>query len=250
MFTLTESPGKFVILLILFAFCILWETVELGRAKTVPQRVSVGLHWVMAVVMFLMIPGPTWQALIAVIPIPALTVLFGLAAVWFTVRLVIDVRREGTAHLGHALSHTVMFWTMTWHLGAMAVHRSLRTASSSAMTTGHNHGGHGMAHGHGHGTAMSAMQQAAAPGGTLWVLALIGIFLLGFLLWASIRDLIAAVRGIPGASHATVDAAEGGRGTLYYRLSALSSFAMNFGMVLMSLGLLAPIVPVLGRLNF
>lgn len=247
MFTLTDSPGKFVLLLVLFGFCIVWETIELIRARTGTQRVSVGLHLLMAVVMFLMIPGQTWQALTGVIPIGAWTVLFGLAAVWFTVRLILDVRRDGTAHLGHGLSHTVMFWTMTWHLGAMAVHRSLMAAPAGEIPAGHDHSGHA---GHGMGHGMAGMQQAAAPGGTLWVLALIGIVLLAFLLWATVRDLITAVRGTPGATHASVDLGTGGHGALAYRLSALSSFAMNFGMVLMSLGLLAPILPFLGQLNF
>ena len=68
MFTLADTPVKFVALLALFAWCTVWCTYELTRRQDARQRISNAAHLAMAVVMLLMVARPTWAALTALVP--------------------------------------------------------------------------------------------------------------------------------------------------------------------------------------
>ena len=72
MFTLADTPVKFVVLLALFAWCTVWCTYELTRRQDARQRISNAAHLAMAVVMLLMVARPTWAALTALVPTSAL----------------------------------------------------------------------------------------------------------------------------------------------------------------------------------
>lgn len=284
MFTLAATPVKFVALLVLFAWCTAWCVYELTRPQDIRQRVSNLLHLVMAVVMLLMVAGPTWQALTMVVPEPVIVGVFALSTLWFA-WLSIDAFRASDRSGGlHFAGHTMMFGAMTWHLSAMAV----MAARMSGMG------------GMGHGGGMGGIEQARQPGGVLWVFAIVGLPFMVYLLGASVvavRNLVrprAAVNdacpcgegctcgpdcacsvthanpvqtlerelvvvGAPAPSAVTVVAPaamahscheERPVGSTKYRLAALSDFAMNFGMFWMSTGLLVAILPFFALFAF
>ncbi|MGC3995601.1 MAG: DUF5134 domain-containing protein [Propionicimonas sp.] len=210
MFSFTDTPWKFVGLLVLFAWCTVWCAYELTRPQDVRQRISNALHLVMALVMLLMVAGPTWQVLTAFAPTPVLVGLFALSTAWFA-WLAFDVftsvdRRGGWHFTGHA----AMFAAMTWHLAAMA---SMSAGMSAGM--GASDGGMGgMDMGHGSGGAAAPMDMeawmaaASGPGGVLWVFALVGLPLMAYLLWAS----VVAVRDLARPRAAVNDACACGTG--------------------------------------
>lgn len=193
MFTLAATPVKFVALLVLFAWCTAWGVYELTRPQDGRQRVSNVLHLVMSVVMLLMVAGPTWDALTAIVPSALLVGVFAASTLWF-VWLSVDAFRGADRRGGlHFAGHAAMFGAMTWHLSAMAV---MERAMSGGMTMG----GHDSGTGHGMGGGMAtprdmgqAMEQARQPGGTLWIFAVVGIPLMAYLLAASVvavRNLV------------------------------------------------------------
>jgi len=179
MFTLAATPVKFVALLVLFAWCTAWGIYELTRPQDGRQRVSNLLHLVMAVVMLLMVAGPTWDALTALVPTGVLVAVFAASTAWFA-WLAVDAFRGADRRGGlHFSGHAAMFAAMTWHLAAMAVMRGML----SGMSMG------GMGHDSGMGQPMDAGEMMAAarqPGGVLWVFALIGLPLMTYLLAASV----------------------------------------------------------------
>ena len=153
MFTLADTPVKFVALLALFAWCTVWCTYELTRRQDARQRISNAAHLAMAVVMLLMVARPTWAALTALVPTSALVATFAVGTAWFG-WLAVDGFRAADRRAGlHFCGHAAMFGAMTWHLAAMAV--------KAQHTTGH----HGMSDGMGHG----ATGHGAQPGTTMWV---------------------------------------------------------------------------------
>ncbi|QLQ16085.1 MAG: DUF5134 domain-containing protein [Micropruina sp.] len=280
MFTFAQTPVKFVVLLILYAFCTACSAHEITRPQDVRQRVSNALHLAMSVVMLLMVSPLTWKALTAVIPTMVWVAVFGASTAWFG-WLAADARRaddrSGTLHF---IGHAAMFGAMTWHLAAMA-------AKHSAMTQGM---GTPMPGG---GTDMTQwMKQQSMPGGTLWVFALVGVPFMTYLLVSSLRSLWHAFQtpkplaagscpcgpgctcgpecscqaGHPVARVIAPDlVAVGGRstaapvaqtvatthschevrpaGSLKFRLESLAAFAMNFGMFWMSTGLMVALLP-------
>ena len=234
MFTLADTPVKFVALLVLFAWCTVWCTYELTRRQDARQRISNGAHLAMAVVMLLMVARPTWAALTALVPTSALVATFAVGTAWFG-WLAVDGFRAADRRAGlHFCGHTAMFGAMTWHLAAMAV--------KAQHTTGH----HGMSDGMGHG----ATGHGAQPGTTMWVFALIGVPLMTYLLAASVTAIRELTRPrVAEPEHATTAGPERGChevravGSTAHRLAASCDFAMNFGMFWMSTGLLVPILP-------
>ena len=243
MFTLADTPVKFVALLVLFAWCTVWCTYELTRRQDARQRISNGAHLAMAVVMLLMVARPTWAALTALVPTSALVAAFAVGTAWFG-WLAVDGFRTADRRAGlHFCGHAAMFAAMTWHLAAMAV--------KAQHTTGH----HGMSDGMGHG----ATGHGAQPGTTMWVFALIGVPLMTYLLAASVTAIRELVRprvaeleqATTGAGRAVLTPAGPERGchevravgSTAHRLAASCDFAMNFGMFWMSTGLLVPILP-------
>ncbi len=172
MFAFDDVPVKFIGLLVLFAWCTLWCTYELTRPQNGRQRVSNVLHLVMAVVMLLMVARPTWMGLLSIVPIDVLTGVFAVGTLWFGWLAVGASARGDRGGRRHAAGHALMFAAMTWHVAAMAVMRSHRTQA---------------------GMDMHWMMDAARPGGTLWVFALVGVPLMAYLLYASVvgvRDLL------------------------------------------------------------
>ena len=243
MFTLADTPVKFVALLALFAWCTVWCTYELTRRQDARQRISNAAHLAMAVVMLLMVARPTWAALTALVPTSALVAAFAVGTAWFG-WLAVDGFRAADRRAGlHFCGHAAMFGAMTWHLAAMAV--------KAQHTTGH----HGMSDGMGHG----ATGHGAQPGTTMWVFALIGLPLMAYLLAASVTAIRELVRprvaeleqATAGAGRAVLTPAGPERGchevravgSRAHRLAASCDFAMNFGMFWMSTGLLVPILP-------
>ena len=239
MFTLADTPVKFVALLALFAWCTVWCTYELTRRQDARQRISNAAHLAMAVVMLLMVARPTWAALTALVPTSALVAAFAVGTAWFG-WLAVDGFRAADRRAGlHFCGHAAMFAAMTWHLAAMAV--------KAQHTTGH----HGMGHG--------ATGHGAQPGTTMWVFALIGVPLMTYLLAASVTAIRELVRprvaeleeATTGAGRAVLTPAGPERGchevravgSTAHRLAASCDFAMNFGMFWMSTGLLVPILP-------
>ncbi len=281
MFTLAATPVKFVALLVLFAWCTVWGVYELTRPQDGRQRVSNALHLVMAVVMLLMVAGPTWQALVAVIPGPVLVAVFALSTGWFA-WLSVDAFRASDRRGGlHFAGHAMMFAAMTWHLAAMAM-MAARMAAMGGM---------------GHGGGMGGIEQARQPGGPLWVFAIVGLPFMAYLLGASVvavrnllrpraavndacpcgegctcgpdcacstthapaaaleRELVVVGAAAPVATAAPTALAhscheERPVGSTKYRLAALSDFAMNFGMFWMSTGLMIAILPFFALFAF
>lgn len=244
MFTLTEMPVKFIGLLILFLWCTAWCVYELTRRQDRTQRVSNALHLVMAVVMLLMVARTTWQPLVKAVPLPVIVVVFVLSTLWF---LGLAVTRRGVR--AHYAGHAAMFGAMTWHLVGMSI-KMPHMGPSMKMW----------------------MMEASKPGGSLWIVALVGIPFMAYLLVASVRDLTQAVRPAPATTHVPhqdkvlvgagapaelAPMAEGAGcheqrpiGSPTFRLAALAGFAMNFGMFWMSTGLLTPVLPWMKYLAF
>lgn len=268
MFTLADTPVKFIGLLLMFAFCTVWCIVELTRRQEARQYVSNGLHLAMAIIMLLMVPKSVWMPFRSVFPIEWSTGLMALGTIWF-----VYLALRATGHRGHFIGHTLMFAAMTWHLAGMMVK---------------------MPH---HGPDMQAwMMEASRPGGSLWWVALVGLPLMAYLLYASVRELRAAIRPLGGhggghgvesakaaiahdhaGAQAPTDAATGTVATAVRartapraedtqpthaegchatgsarveRLAAISGFCMNFGMFWMSTGLLVPLLPWMRLLAF
>lgn len=284
MFTFSDTPVTFTVLLLLFALCTAWCSYESIRPQNGRQRVSSVLHLAMAVVMLLMVTGPTWALLTAVLPAGWLAAGFAAATLWFGFLTFDALARRNQAGGWHGAGHAAMFAAMTWHLAAMAV------------MGGMDHSGMGVSHMNGGGADMPTwIAEQSLPGGTLWILALIGLPLMAYLLIASLRSLWKVVRPatlapehprepagrrdpdctsadqhVAGEEHpreepdgGTVALATSPTTTLQpgchqaprpgsntYRLATLSDFAMTFGMFWMSTGLLLPILPLLAVLSF
>lgn len=265
MFTFADTPIKFVGLLVLFAFCTVWCGYELTRPQDAKQRISNAFHLVMAVVMVLMVAPATWKGLTAVVPLPVLVGGFAAFTAWFvwlSVAAWAGADRRGGLHY---LGHGAMFGAMTWHLAAMAT-------MQAAMS-------HGMGMGRGGMDKTRMMAEQSSPGGTLWVVALIGIPFMTYLLVSSLRSLWQAFQPPAPAAAAVDDAAcehcavgedqvvpaSAGAaavgvavaprvmthschevrpvGSVKFRLEVLAAFAMNFGMFWMSTGLMVAILP-------
>lgn len=208
LFTFAATPVKFVALLVLFAFTLAWSVNELTRPQDARQRVSNVLHLVMAAVMVVMVPGLLWTPFVAAVPLPALVAVFGLATAWF-VSLAVGARTAARGVRWHYSGHALMFAAMTWHLAAMAAMHGLMTASPGGMP-GMNHGG-GMG-GMPVGSMAEARAAASAPGGVLWIFALVGLPLMAYLLVAGVSDVGRSLRArvAPSVCHCGADCACGG----------------------------------------
>lgn len=264
-FTLSDTPVKFIGLLILFAICTVWSVRELTRPQTGRQRISNALHLAMAVVMLLMVARSVWGPIENIIPITVWTGLFAVGTVWFGYLAVSAAwSRSGRAALRYAIGHTLMFAAMTWHLAAMAIMGSLMGGSHD----------HGDAHGHDHGAAMNPMAEAGEPGGSLWWAAVIGVPLMIYLLGgaivaltgvfarsadnsrlqATVKEPVLVGAGAVVETQSVPVAATCHEprpvGSAAYRLGNLSHFAMLFGMFWMSTGILTPIAPFMTHLAF
>ena len=254
MFTLADTPVKFVALLALFAWCTVWCTYELTRRQDARQRISNAAHLTMAVVMLLMVARPTWVALTALVPTSALVAAFAVGTAWFG-WLAVDGFRAADRRAGlHFCGHATMFAAMTWHLAAMAVKAQHSAGHQGMGHDGMSHGG--MSHG---GMSHGATGPGAQPGTAMWVFALIGVPLMTYLLAAgviAIRELtrprVAELeQATTGAGVAVLTPAGPERGchelravgSTAHRLAASCDVAMNFGMFWMSTGLLVPILP-------
>lgn len=214
MFTLADTPVKFVSLLILFLFCTAWSIYELTRPQDRTQRVSNSLHLVMSLVMLVMVPTVTWRPFVHLVGGPVLIAVFVLSVAWFVGLAV--VRREAR---GHYLGHAAMFGAMAWHLTGMVIkmplmsatmqHGSSGTAGSGSMGgmpgMGATPGAGGMSGmgGMSGNAGMSPMAAASQPGGSVWFVALVGIPFMLYLLIAAIRDLVTAVRPAPAENDLT-----------------------------------------------
>ncbi len=265
MFTFDAMPVKFIGLLVLFAWCTVWCTYELVQRQTGKQRVSNAWHLGMAVVMLLMVAGPTWKGLTSVVPTPVLAGIFGVGVLWY-VYLAVDALRLGDRRSSlHHAAHGTMFAAMAWHLVGMAVKAGLRSQAMAggsmaspmgATTPGGATMGAAPAAGHGGHMAMppavmEAMAQASLTGGSLWWVALVGVPLMAYLLVASVLAIRQMLR--PAAADAAAVASchvvrpVGSRG---FRAAAASDFAMNGGMFWMSTGLMLPLLPWFTVLSF
>lgn len=245
MFTLTATPVMFVALLVMFTFCTLWEAWRCVRTSG-PARVGHVLHLLMAIVMLLMVPHTVWQPFHSVVPLPVTIVVMALGVFWFAWR----ATQVPATRRFHSVSCAVMFAAMVWHLVGMQVKMSGMSGSMAHSSMG------GMDHGS-MGHAMPSMGSMPSMGahpmpsmspmpmdhgsmtmsttsghGALWWVALAGLPLMAWLLYAAIRALTEAFARPTG------------------RLAALSDFAMNLGMFWMSVGLLTPVLPFMGLLRF
>lgn len=268
MFTLTDTPVKFVGLLILFTFTTLWSVYQLARRQSRPTLVSNLAHLLMSVVMLLMVPSTLWRPFGAVVPLPVLVGVFGMFALWFGW---LGVRGLGAGntlrrHGWHALGHAGMFGAMTWHLAAMLGHSAgaahppsdadSTAVSSETMghgTVGHSTMGHGtMGHSPQGSTTELMSMQVAGPGGAAVLVAIVGVPFMTYLLAAALWNLKSAIA--PSASirdRAGHEAAGHGHYAAGNpRVAALADFAMNFGMFWMSTGLMVALLPVLRHLSF
>jgi len=280
MFSFATVPVKFVGLFVLYLWCTAWSTYEMTRPQSGRQRVSNGLHLVMAVVMLLMVAGPTWMTLTRIIPMWVLAGFFAISVLWFAwlaVRAFVAAQRSSGWHF---LGHATMFAAMAWHVAAMAVMRPLKMAAQAGQS---GSGG------------MNPMMAAQQPGGVLWWLAVVGVPLMAYLLVASVHALRQALA--PATPVASASACCGGTctcgadctcglphpvldpvgtttdgplalatavrvetapschevrpvGSPKFRMAALSDFAMNFGMFWMSTGIMVPLLPFFALLSF
>lgn len=180
MFAFDEVPVKFIGLLVLFAWCTIWCAYELTRPQDRRQRVSNVLHLVMAVVMLLMVARPSWMGLLSIVPIDALTGIFVASTAWFAWLAVRGFRLADQRSGMHFAGHALMFAAMTWHVAAMALMRAHRTAA---------------------GMDMEWMMAARAPGGQMWLFALVGVPLMAYLLFASVAALREASRAAAPINH-------------------------------------------------
>lgn len=196
MFSFADTPVKFVGLLLLFAWCTAWCGYELTRPQDGRQRISNALHLVMAVVMLLMVAPATWTMLTAVVPTFGLVAVFALSTGWFG-WLAVESRRGagGNAWL-HFVGHAAMFAAMTWHLSAMGVMEAAMSHGTGGMgeSSGMDMGSGGMDAG--------GMADPSAPGGTMWLFALVGAPLMAYLLASSLRSLWRAARPADPAASA------------------------------------------------
>jgi hypothetical protein len=193
MFSIADTPVKFVGLLLLFAWCTLWSVYELTRPQDSRQRISNALHLVMAVVMLLMVAPMTWAGLVAIVPTFGLVALFALSIGWF-LWLAVDAMRRSDRRGGlHFFGHAAMFAAMTWHLSAMAVMEGAMSPGMGDMGSGSDVGS---------GSDMGGMDMGqwrmtqSMPGGTLWLSALVGLPLMAYLLVSSLRSLWRAAQSV------------------------------------------------------
>lgn len=176
MFTLTDTPVKFVALLLFFTFTTVWSLYQLARRQSGLTLVSNLAHLAMSIVMLVMVPGTLWRPFAAAIPLPALVGFFAVFTGWFVFLGIRGLGAAGPArkHGWHALGHAGMFGAMTWHLAGMLV-RMQEMMTGGGMTGGMSGGmGHGsgtpapgMDHDHGMGPGMdhgSGMGQGMDPG--------------------------------------------------------------------------------------
>lgn len=223
LFSFAQTPVMFIGLILMFTWCTVWSLVELLRSTTANARIMHCLHLFMSVVMLLMVPRPTWQALSAVIPTPILAVMFVLCALWFVWDAWRGNHHEHPGHRRHLVAHAIMFAAMSWHLAGMAV------AMASMKPGGHgdhghgNHGGHGMEGHAGHGMPGHGMEP-------MTVIAWVGLPFMAALLIVGVAELIGCLR--TGKDRAQ-------------RAHLASGAAMNLGMFWMSVGLIAALVPFL-----
>ncbi len=276
MFTFDVTPVKFVCLLILFAWCAGWSVYELTRPQDGRQRVSNVLHLVMSVVMLLMVPKSVWQPFISVVTMPVVLAFFALATAWFA-SLAVDAFRRERATALHFCGHTAMFAAMTWHLGAMAVKHA---AMSGGM-------GHSMPSEAPPGGVLWTFALVGVPFMAYLLTASVADLRRVLRPRAAVNDACPCGPGCAcgpdcactGADAPVVETTRafamavtggGGRGPAVeaaatqaagchearpvgspgYRLSALSDFAMNFGMFWMSTGLMVPLLPFFAFLAF
>ncbi|WP_176451711.1 DUF5134 domain-containing protein [Enemella dayhoffiae] len=256
MFSLTDTPVKFVGLLVLFAFTTAWSLYQLARRQSGMTLVSNLLHLVMSLVMLCMVPRSLWKPVSSVIPGSAFAVFFGLVTLWFVGLGVRTLgRREPSLrrHAWHAFGHGGMFGAMAWHLSAMA---AMAWAMSPRGMSGGEHAGHGGHAGHaptGHLTQQPGMGGTNGdPAQVMWVAAVIGIPFMTYLLAASVLAIKNAIRpGADIADHAGHRAAGHGHYEVGNpRLGALAEFAMVFGMFWMSTGLMVALLPFFKALSF
>lgn len=250
MFTLTDTPVKFVGLMVLFIFTTVWSGYQLSRRQTGPTLVSNIAHLAMSVVMLLMVARTLWQPFVSAIPLPLLVGFFGAFTLWF---VVLGVRglSAGQArihkHGWHALGHAGMFGAMTWHLSAMLV----RMQNMSSMGSGHSAAMHdagtataggAMAQGQ---MAHSPTSQTMAGSDPGFVLAVVGVPFMTYLLIAATGNLKNAISPSPDIlDHVGHEIAGHGHYAVGNpRVGALADFAMNFGMFWMSTGLMVALLP-------
>lgn len=239
---------KLVGLLVLFAFTTIWSGAEVLQSRTTRQIVSNVAHLMMAIVMVLMIFGNLWHSFIDVVPVQVVVGFFVAAVVWFH-WLGVDALRGDAGQrtqAAHFYGHAAMMGAMAWHLIAMAIKM-------------------------GHASHHSPMATTPTVGSALWIAALVGVPFMAYLLAASVlylREVIrTAHRSSSRTAHTvpqlvgmgsstqfedeTVGCHEPRRvGSAVHLMSALSGFAMCFGMFWMSTGLLIPILPVMHYLTF
>ncbi|WP_232548145.1 DUF5134 domain-containing protein [Propioniciclava soli] len=244
MFHVADTPVMVVGLLVLFTFCAVWEVVALARSRTATQRVSSGLHLVMALVMAGMVLPLTWAPLRDVVGFPVLIGFFALGVAWF-----VALALRGADHRWHFAGHAVMFAAMAWHLAGMAV---MRQAMQGGSAPGHGHAAH---------TGHAGGAMASQP---LGVVAWVGVPFMAYLAVGALVALVRALAPVRRAPHSAAVADEPGVGALVpvgctaphraggltQRMSELAAAAMLGGMFWMSVGLLAPVAPWLGVLSF
>ncbi|MDO5684214.1 MAG: DUF5134 domain-containing protein [Propionibacteriaceae bacterium] len=278
MFTLTDTPVKFIGLLVLFTFSTLWSLYQLARKQTGPTLVSNLAHLAMSVVMLVMVPRTLWQPFSSVIPLPATVGFFGIFVLWFGYLGVRGLAAAGSLrrHGWHALGHATMFGAMTWHLAAMLTHRGMGHAGMDHGAGEMAHGpgatmdpgamGHGMGHGAqgaggmdhsagmGHAPMATAqpMSMGSEPTDMAMILAVIGVPLMTYLLAAAIWNLKNVISpSAVIADHVGHEMAGHGHYSVGNpRLAALADFAMNFGMFWMSTGLMVPLLPFFAHFSF
>ncbi|QGF23344.1 DUF5134 domain-containing protein [Raineyella fluvialis] len=111
MFTLANTPVKFVVLLVFFAWCTAWSMYELTRPQDRTQRVSNVLHLVMSVVMLLMVAPVTWMPLVHLLTPPVVLAVFVLSTAWFAG---LAVTRRGPAGITPVTRRCSAQWPGTW----------------------------------------------------------------------------------------------------------------------------------------
>ncbi|MDO5534659.1 MAG: hypothetical protein Q4F65_08415 [Propionibacteriaceae bacterium] len=265
MFTFAENPVTWVGLFVLLVGSTLWLCYELVRPLGRRERATHTALLVLSVTLTLMVSQATWPALIRIVPVWTLVGLFLALAVRF-VYVLVDIRRSGGRNASVYAAHAALFLAMCWHLSCLAVRRGLAAESSDALA------------------------DASAPGGTLWVLALVGLPFMVFLFGYSIGCLLhlvfapaptAGASGVPGASGASgecgpecpcqADASVGVRharqggvavkalplcpslhpvGSTRYRLRELCDFALTFSLFWASAPIMVPVLPWFGALTF
>lgn len=159
---MASGHGVSVLVTVLFAIVAAWSIVRLVVAYSWIDRVSNGLHVVMAVVMILM----PWSAY-AKLPAVAQIVFFSAAALWYVYLALFDPHAQAGPgeghHRGPALLwyHAGMMASMVWMAIAMT---PLTTSSMPGMSMS------GMDMGSGHSGAM------AMTGSAQWAVSLSWVF--------------------------------------------------------------------------